>query len=309
MHASSRRAAAHLSRLLVATALFLTASLLAPRPVCADEAPPRKSRVEWSALWPRFHVWEYAATGVLDVANYYLYYDTVPPPQPKWRGDNVFDDTVRGWLRAETPGGRQRAARASDLLALTRYIVPFGIDLPVTLLIHRQVGVTWQLLMMDLEAFAVGGLITNLLFWKAGRDRPDGPDCAADAGYDPECTRGGNASFPSGHAQGVATAAGLTCVHHRYLPLYGSGAADGGACVLMSLAAVATGVTRIISDRHFTSDVLVGSTVGFAAGYGLPWLLHYRSPAEGESGATGRAAVVLPFAGPKTVGLSVVGGL
>jgi membrane-associated phospholipid phosphatase len=216
---------------------------------------------------------------------------------------------VRGWLRADTPAGRAEAARISDDLTLIRYVVPFGVDLSVTLLVHRQIGVTWQLFMMDLEAFAVAGFINNVLFYEAGRARPDNPDCAANPNYEPLCGAGSAESFPSGHTLGVATAAGLTCVNHRYLPIYGDATADAAACVLMSMATVATGVTRIMSDRHFTTDVLTGMAIGFSTGYGLPWLLHYRSRGGGEADASAHGAVVLPFAGPRQLGLSLVGAL
>jgi membrane-associated phospholipid phosphatase len=160
---------------------------------------------------------------------------------------------------------------------------------------------------MNLEANAVAGFINNALFYQVGRGRPSYVGCAADPGYDPLCGgTGNNASFPSGHVLGIATAAGLTCVHHRYLPLYGHPAADAGACALMSLATVITGATRVIADRHYASDVAVGATIGFLGGYGLPWLLHYRTGADAERPAT-RHVFLLPFAGGRSVGIGVAG--
>jgi membrane-associated phospholipid phosphatase len=162
---------------------------------------------------------------------------------------------------------------------------------------------------MDLEAMAVANLVNNVLFWESGRARPLAAACAADPNYDTLCWIGANASFPSGHTVTVATAAGLTCVHHNYLPIYGARAADASACVAMSLLTVATGVTRIMADRHYATDVLVGAAIGYGSGYGLPWVLHYRSaggPGSPEGGRRPGFALV-PFANSATLGLTAVG--
>jgi membrane-associated phospholipid phosphatase len=34
-------------------------------------------------------------------------------------------------------------------------------------------------------------------------------------------------------------------------------------------------VTRLLSDRHYTTDIIAGMGVGFAFGYLVPVLLHY----------------------------------
>ena len=77
----------------------------------------------------------------------------------------------------------------------------------------------------------------------------------------------------------------------------------------MSLATVITGVTRIMSDRHYASDVLFGGTVGFVIGYGLPWGLHYRARGghEGTSATPSTSVAFLPFAGPNQLGIGLVG--
>jgi membrane-associated phospholipid phosphatase len=266
--------------------------------------------VEWSVNWPRFRLWEYTATAVFDAGSLYLYRYSQIPAQPKWQGDNFFDDLFRGWLRASSRDGRTRAARVSDVLAESRYVVPFAVDLAAILLIHRQLGVTWQLLMMDLEAFAVAGFINNALFYEVGRGRPDAARCRADSAYDPLCNIGQNASFPSGHTMGLATAAGLTCVHHHYLPIFGRPVVDASACAVMSLATMVTATARVISDRHYTSDALFGAVVGFASGYGLPWLLHYRygSPSgSSDTKTTPLPVAVIPFAGRSELGLGLIG--
>jgi membrane-associated phospholipid phosphatase len=193
----------------------------------------------------------------------------------------------------------------SDRLSFAGIAYPYAVDLPVALLVHRQVGLTWQLLMMNLEATAVANFINNVLFFEVGRGRPSTADCARDPSYDPLCGgSGNNASFPSGHTVTIATATGLTCVHHRHLPLYGHPVADAGACALLGAATIATGVTRIMADRHYTTDVLLGAAIGFGSGYGLPTLLHYR-PNQGPE--TARPVAFVPYATPTTLGLGLVG--
>jgi membrane-associated phospholipid phosphatase len=293
----------------VAAAFLLATVAPVPSAATTTAAPPPAPRVEWSPEWKRFRAWEYVGTAGVQAASIYVRWYRPPPQQARFTGDNVFDDTVRGWLRADTPESRQLAGRISDRISYAGTAVPFAIDLPVALLVHRQVGVTWQLLMMDLEATAVANFVNNMLFYEVGRGRPSTRDCAIDPSYDPICGgTGNNASLPSGHTVTIATAAGLTCVHHRYLPLYGDRAADTGACVLVSLATLATGAMRVTADRHYTTDVLLGAAIGFGSGYGLPWLLHYRPSARAAEARDAKVAL-LPFFGRGELGLGVAGAL
>jgi membrane-associated phospholipid phosphatase len=263
--------------------------------------------VDWKPEWTRFRWWEYGATPVFGAASIYLHYYAPLPPQAKWHGQNIVDDSIREWLVADTRDGRTRAGQIGDALWLGGTAVPFVVDLPVVLFVHRRPQVAWQLLMMDLEANAIVGFINNALFYEVGRGRPSYASCAADPSYDQLCNgTGNNASFPSGHVLGIATAAGLTCVHHKYLPIYGNATADASACVFMSVATLATGVTRIVADRHYASDVVVGAGIGFVGGYGLPWLLHYRRAPERNAPEAPRVFIA-PFGGAGSVGVSIAG--
>ena len=301
---------------LAAATLAALAVGAAPRSAHADGTPapassdaPAKKRVEWNPDWPRFRIWEYAGTAVVGGASIYLYRYVSPPAEPKWHGNNFFDDKIRDWLVADGRDGRESAGQVGNILSWGGAAVPFVIDLPLIALAHRQPGLAWQVLMMDLEAEAVSGFIKNLLFVEAGRARPSFADCAADRNYDALCgSPSNNASFPSGHTANIAVAAGLTCVHHHYLPIYGQPAADAGVCVLLSAATVVTAITRVISDRHFTTDAIAGAALGFGTGYGLPWLLHYRyGGPPGRPGALlATRPVLLPIATGHGLGLGML---
>jgi membrane-associated phospholipid phosphatase len=268
----------------------------------------RRTRVEWDPAWPRFRWWEYVGTGAVYLADWYVRYHMPPPDHASWEGQNFFDDTVRGWLRSGTHSGRYDAVKFSDYVSWAGIAYPFVVDLPVVWFVRGQPGVMWQMLMMNLEANAVAGLLNNLLFHYTGRGRPNTPDCNADSSYDPLCGGiGNNASFPSGHTLTIATAAGLVCVHHRYLPIYGADWADNGACIMLSAATVATGISRIVADRHFASDVIMGGAIGFASGYFLPWALHYRARRPDQPAAPERGVTMIPLASPDSLGLAIVG--
>ena len=65
-------------------------------------------------------------------------------------------------------------------------------------------------------------------------------------------------------------AAGL-CVQHSRLEIYG-GAADKIVCPAALAVAATTGLLRIVSDRHWASDVLGGAIFGTVLGAGVSWM-------------------------------------
>ena len=69
--------------------------------------------------------------------------------------------------------------------------------------------------------------------------------------------------------------AAVTCSHHLNLPLYGEDTA-AVPCATGFLMAGMTGALRMVGDKHYLTDVLVGAVVGTAVGFGLPYLFHYR---------------------------------
>ena len=99
----------------------------------------------------------------------------------------------------------------------------------------------WQVLATDAMAAAMMAAMVNGLKHGVDRTRPNG----------------GHGSFPSGH---TATAfMGATLLTHEY----------GHKSIWIPIAgysvATATGVLRILNNRHYASDVLVGAAIGIAS--------------------------------------------
>jgi membrane-associated phospholipid phosphatase len=155
---------------------------------------------------------------------------------------------------------------------------------------------------MDAEAYAFSTLLTATTFNVVRRARPSYADCKRDPSFDKLCNSGPTASFPSGHANTSATAAGLSCAHHTHLALYGNSVADAIACGTTVVLALSTATFRLMGDRHYVSDVVVGDIIGFGIGYATPTLLHYVS-----SNTTAASITLAPFGGASVYGMAASG--
>ena len=99
----------------------------------------------------------------------------------------------------------------------------------------------WQVLATDAMAAAMMAAVVNGMKYGINRTRPNG----------------GRGSFPSGH---TATAfMGATLLAHEY----------GHKSIWIPIAgyfvATATGVLRILNNKHYASDVLVGAAIGIVS--------------------------------------------
>jgi membrane-associated phospholipid phosphatase len=116
----------------------------------------------------------------------------------------------------------------------------------------------------SLEAVAAGSALTELIKGIAGRARPDAsPDDAQSfvlgRGFG---DRSPYQSFPSGHATSAfAFASAVDAEWARLSPRRPAWVAP----VLYAGAAL-TGVSRVYLNRHWASDVVLGSAIGFIAG-------------------------------------------
>lgn len=249
----------------------------------ASAADP--DRVEWSPDWPRVRLVEVVDVFALTIASYEISARWPAPTRPNWRGPILFDNAVRDLVRGRTYGAQATASHMADDLYKGGVLAPYIVDVfVVDLSIHQNADVALQMLLINLQSLGLTGVVTLGAEHAAARARPYTQDCGPDGVVrDAEgrplfnhCGVSGDfQSFYSGHSAATATMAGLTCAHHQHLPLYGGGLADLAPCLLMIAESVATGMGRLISDVHWSSDVLLGWSVGAVSGYVLPSVLHY----------------------------------
>ena len=256
----------------------VTLTALAPSNAAAGE-----HRLVWEEHWPRFRPGEYAYTGSAWLSFGVMELFAPVMTRPTWQGGIGPDEAIRRALVARSRSGRARAGVVSDYMWYgTQALVWADVALP-TLLDDFNFDVARELALENYEVLGPVALVSRLGERFAGRARPSYADCQRHPSYEPYCNGGVAAGFPSGHVSMSFAAAGVSCAHHQYLPLYGGGPPDAIACAAILSASSVGGVLRIVADRHYATDVFVGAIMGFAAGYTLPVALHYAAKAPDRS--------------------------
>jgi len=267
----------HRQFLALGTPTLVLALLTCSGSSCAEAPRPEVSPIEWR--WRRFQAWEYPATVAALGGAFYLRF-IAPSHEPNWSGGILFDDWVRDRVAIEKRSTRGIAAGFSDIV----FYGAMGYRLIDSVIVPGLGRGNWdtvhQMAMIDLEVF---GFVAITLWGTQAfiaRERPYVNRCGGPSSLPNECGEGDsdrNRSFFAGHPTVGLAAAGLTCVHHAHLPLYG-GSGDIIACGLMVGAGVMNGLGRVVADKHYASDLTVGFGVGAFAGWVLPELLHYAHP-------------------------------
>lgn len=249
---------------------------LAPSVARADQ----QETVEWSEHWPRVRLIEVVNIAALTVGSIVINGTPVNTDGP-FQGPILFDKPVRDLLRSKNPKTQEFAGNLSDRLYQGMVIAPYIIDNYIVALgIHQNADVALQMTLINMQSLGLSGVMALGAEHAVGRNRPfvrecSGPDRADSVGFNHCDGQGDSQSFFSGHAAATFTMAGLTCVHHQNLPLYGGGLPDTMACYVMLGLATGTGVMRLQVDRHYATDVVLGAGVGLINGYLLPAWLHY----------------------------------
>jgi membrane-associated phospholipid phosphatase len=299
--------------------LLLLTLLLVANPAHADRAP---SEVRWRDEWPRIRAWEYFATaGALGVGFGLRF--AGPNPPDTWRSGVLFDDAVLDEIALDAPESHRLAVTAGDAMFYGSMVYRFVDSLAVPLLGYGDGDLALQMTMIDLEAF---GTVAFVLWGSQallGRTRPIVPRHCDDPRLRPmtdECDpddANHNRSFIGGHAATVTAAAGVTCMHHGHIPLYG-GDGDRIACGTMIGAAAMTGIARMMTENHYATDTLLGWGLGAFAGWFVPAGLHYgfggkrarpRQAAARAPTQPALRALVLPWTTEGGGGASLVGML
>lgn len=254
------------------------------------------SAVEWDDSWDKFRWWEYpASVGLLGfgLSSRFL----LPPPDADWTNPPELDQQIIDAVAVREKGPRDTLTLVSDITFYGAMAYRAVDSTVVPGLVHDNPEVAWQMAWMDLQAFSVvaGVLWGSQLL--VGRVRPTADNCddPTRAGYrcgDSKNNR--NRSFIAGHPATSITAAGLTCLHHEKMPLYGGGWGDTTACGAMIGNAVVGTTVRLMVEAHYPSDVLMGVALGVTAGYVVPKTLHYGWGDEDETDEEAAATARLP---------------
>jgi membrane-associated phospholipid phosphatase len=275
--------------------------------VLGASRPARADTIVWrDDEWSRVKSWELAMTAGLGLAAGEITFLAKSPAEGRWKGTILFDSQARDFFRLGTDRARSNAGITSDLLYYTNTFFPLIVDSAiVTWGVHHSPDAAWQEFAIDAEAFSITGIISATTQRFVARERPFVAPCRAhptnaDCNPSPAVE---NVSFLSGHTAMALTGAMLTCFHHRKLHLYQNEAADLGICAALLTTATTASVLRMMSDRHYASDVLTGAVVGLSVGYLVP-ALHYdfatTKPLLGHS-------ILLPQFGPNQGGLTLSG--
>jgi membrane-associated phospholipid phosphatase len=265
---------------------ILGCTLLAVCPATSQAASDIEPDFYSLREWAPVYTWEYFAIPAANAATLTISLTIHPPP--RWRGGILFDNWARNGLRLNSEAARTHAGTASTVLAIAVGFFPPLIDAGLlTGWIHQRRDLAWQMFVLDAEVLTLTGLVTTATTHLVGRERPSGLR--------------ENDSFFSGHAAIGASAATLICLQHLQLGLFGNKAADGITCGAAAAAAVSNGFLRMMADRHYASDVIVGTAVGVGSAF-LVYNLKVR-PARAEQASL----QVIPVLRSDFLGLSFAG--
>ncbi len=268
----------------IVAAILLVSVLLRSVPARADQ----EKTVQWNENWHRVRVIELLDILALTVASTLI---SIGPSakEAHWKGPILLDKPLRSLFKATTRAGQASAAGISDHLYKGMVLAPYIIDNYIAALgVHQNADVALQMTLIDMQSLGLSGVITLASEHATGRQRPYVSGCVSPTGVDKvgynECGGADDfKSFYSGHAAAMFTMAGLTCAHHQHLPLYGGGVADALACAVMVGLAGVGSAARVVADRHWASDVLLGAAVGLVNGYVLPSWWHYGFGGSGKT--------------------------
>jgi membrane-associated phospholipid phosphatase len=276
------------------------------RTIPLAEAAP-EHWLHWN--YPRFRPWQYVAVGAQTAANLTIEFTDFPSRGETWRKPLPLDVEARKFFVAPSYESKERAASVSDVMWWTTQFYTVVVDSLVIPLAFDDMNtdVAFQMTMINWQTLGLTGIVTRIAHHSSGRARPSTHGCSDQAGASFPCRPNGPGFF-AGHVAMTSAGAALACAHHAALPLYGDGPGGTITCVLLSASAVGVGVLRMVADRHWISDVIVGHLAGGAIGFGLPWLLHYQEPLAPDLSALGvRHAAWLPWASSESASLSLIG--
>jgi len=160
--------------------------------------------------------------------------------------EDVFDARVHAYLLAHTTPGLTEVAQGFTFLGSSLFLLPTYILLVGILIIFHQKRQALDISIVAISSF----LIMQVLKQVFHRKRPNLPIIKAIHSY----------SFPSGHS----LSAFIFCSILAYLVWQGKDRTvyKWVLTILLLLLAVAIGVSRIVLNVHFATDVIAGFCLG-----------------------------------------------
>jgi membrane-associated phospholipid phosphatase len=187
-----------------------------------------------------------------------------------WRGGILLDEGTRDALRLRAPDARAVAANVSDALMVASILNAVAVDALAIPLVQGDPDLAWQATAAYSFALGISLALNDIVKETVDRARPFERECAQNPSA-PGCGAPDTyTSFYSGHTAVAFTSAGFSCAMHLSRSLYGDQGADIASCAGSLALAATTGMLRIVADRHYLSDVVVGALIGFAVGYIVP---------------------------------------
>lgn len=238
---------------------------------------PEQAEVEWDDAWDKVRGWQYPlSVGLLGFGFTARY--AIDDPEPDWTELVGFEQTLLDLVAVREDPARENWRMFNDLTFFGSIGYRFIDSAALPIFAHDNSEVAWQMSWIDAQSFGVVAAVLWGTQIYVGRLRPTANHCD-----DPDrqgflCDPNDSdyaRSFIAGHTATAVAAAGLTCVHHDQMPLYGGGLADKLACGVMIGNATANAVTRSMVELHYPSDVVMGVALGLTAGWILPRALHY----------------------------------
>lgn len=242
-------------------------------PVVSAGTP--EQREKWG--YRRATTLEVVTTAVAAVGTaYFEYQNRENPRRAKWKDRNGFDENIREAVRLKSESARDVTSVAGEALMGVMIAAPFLETLSTLGFRDDNWDAQWQTQLINVESFTVTSLISSLMQNFLTRERPFVRNC-----------RNGNCegylenrSMPSGHIAFALTGAGLMCNHHKYQEIYADTGRERAVCATAIGLSVADGMLRLLADRHYATDVIVGALIGGFSGFVLPRWLHYSKPVE-----------------------------
>jgi membrane-associated phospholipid phosphatase len=267
-------------RRLRSISFVLSITLLAAAPAAtavAQDPEPDASRLYWNEdRWGRFSTQELAVGSFAAIGGIALQLFLIPELSGA-SGGVLIDDGVRDLLHLRDRPSRGFAARVSDILVNANLIWPYLVDtLIIAWGIDDSRDAAGQMFWINALSYVLTTASLTATKNIIARERPYHDECLEDIEYDGGCLAPDRyRSFFSGHAAYAFTGASLMCIHHANLPLYDSAIADAAACITSLTIAATVATLRIVADKHYFTDVLVGAVVGVLSGLVIPAAFHY----------------------------------